>query len=46
MKIRSLGLAVAVSGLLVACGGGLLALLPFVGAIGGSWVGGTQGHFR
>jgi hypothetical protein len=42
MKIRSLGLAVAVSGLLVACGGGLLALLPFVGAIGGSWVGGTQ----
>ncbi|MGL6109693.1 MAG: hypothetical protein ACRC2B_06275 [Rubrivivax sp.] len=41
MKIRSLGLALAVSGLLVACGGGLLALLPFVGAIGGSWVGGT-----
>ena len=30
------------SGLLVACGGGLLALLPFVGAIGGSWVGGAQ----
>jgi hypothetical protein len=42
MKIRSLGLAVAVSGLLLACGGGLLALLPFVGAIGGSWAGGTQ----
>ncbi len=42
MSIRSLGLAAAMSGLLVACGGGLLALLPFVGAIGGSWVGGVQ----
>jgi hypothetical protein len=39
---RGLGLAVAVSGLLVACGGGPLVLLPFVGAIGGSWVGGVQ----
>lgn len=38
MKNRSLGGLLSSGLLLAACGGGLLALLPYVAAIGGSWV--------
>lgn len=42
MAARRSLLIAAAAGLLAACGSGLLALLPFVAAIGGSWQGGRQ----
>jgi hypothetical protein len=42
MNRRTLGTLTAAAALVAACGGGLLAVLPFVAAIGGSWAGGTQ----
>lgn len=42
MKRKTLGTLAAAAALLAACGGGLVAVLPFVAAIGGSWAGGEQ----
>jgi len=42
MKLRALCSVALGAAVLAACGGGLVAVLPFIGAIGGQWFGGVQ----